>query len=701
MFETVQLLSLGGATVIGTVVLLALVERRNQRLVRTPLLLQIGGAWLWYAGLLGLVLLLPEPSAAPLQRMFLVAACAGALLMPCAMSHALLRLWRTGLAMRKHSDLRHGLAYVPMLALAPAAIAIEMPAAADLFAPLATFALPYVAWTSAVNLAAGVTFLYLRRRDDFAAVRSLFAGLAALVFLSTLLHVVTFLVIGDAPFAWVPAARLACALMPAAMVLVLAWFVVRHNVLHMEVDRSAVYAGVIVAALLGHQLLFQHVSALVPEQWRASLVFFEAIALAALVLVYPPLRHRSAEALRYLMGAWVAERRRRLQQLAAEMPAHANQPPGELVGWFGMSLRQALDVDFVAGWLFRTDPGDNSAAPLQWGESKRLDAAAAECLCRQLCDAGMVQCSACGAPTVATAETLRTAGASLAVVKPYRTATGLLLIGKHRRNHTLIEEEKNAVLLLVEQLAVTIENGRLQAEQLEAQRRAAQSEKLSALGLLASSIAHEVKNPLSAMKTITTVLAEDLGTDSPHAEDVQVILGEIDRLAATTTQLLDFARPRGDGCGPASIAPVVEAALRMLRHRARQQNVTIDCAISDTLPAVGAAEPPLREIMFNLLANAIDAASPDGHVAIECAADAGAVVTIVSDSGPGIAAEVRARLFEPFLTTKVNGTGLGLYAVGRRVRELGGAIACSSDAGRGTTFTVRLPVRLPARVEES
>jgi signal transduction histidine kinase len=306
-------------------------------------------------------------------------------------------------------------------------------------------------------------------------------------------------------------------------------------------------------------------------------------------------------------------------------------------------------------------------------------------------DANVTLCRRRDAPRSSAAQTLLTAGASLAVVKTYGTATGLLLIGKHRRNRELTAEECSAVLLLAEQLAVTLENGRLEAQRLDSQQRAAQAEKLSELGLLASSIAHEVKNPLSAIKTIATVLAEDLGQESPHAEDVRVILGEIDRLATTTTQLLDLARPRRDNGRPTCVAAVIDGTVRILRNRADAANVAIDFAPPEALPAVRAGELALREIFFNLLANALDASSPGGRVVVTCTTDDDKVVTEIRDSGPGISADVRFRLFEPFHTTKVNGTGLGLYTVGRRVRELGGDITCASEPGLGTIFTVRLP----------
>ena len=125
------------------------------------------------------------------------------------------------------------------------------------------------------------------------------------------------------------------------------------------------------------------------------------------------------------------------------------------------------------------------------------------------------------------------------------------------------KEEANAVLLLVEQLAITLDNSRLIADRLLAERRAGPLEKLSALGLMSSAIAHEIKNPLSAVKTIATVLQENLGPDSPHAEDVAVIRGEIDRLAATTQQLLAFARPDPISDRPVAVVPARSCGVRL------------------------------------------------------------------------------------------------------------------------------------------
>src|SRR5260370_21850976 len=222
--------------------------------------------------------------------------------------------------------------------------------------------------------------------------------------------------------------------------------------------------------------------------------------------------------------------------------------------------------------------------------------------------ADLQNCSRRQAPDREVSHCLRQTAAALAVVKTQPKIAGLLVVGRGRRNRDLGEEETNAVLLLVEQLAITADNSLLQAERLEAERRALQNEKLSALGLLASSIAHEVKNPLSAIKTIATVLAEDLGPDNPHAQEVSLILGEVDRLARTTDQLLRSARPRASPSGPASIPVVLDSAIRLLEHLANQQNIAIETHLADNLPLVPAGEQALRETFFHLLSNSLDTA---------------------------------------------------------------------------------------------
>jgi len=254
------------------------------------------------------------------------------------------------------------------------------------------------------------------------------------------------------------------------------------------------------------------------------------------------------------------------------------------------------------------------------------------------------------------------------------------------------------LVLLVEQLGIVLHNNCLQTERLLAERRALQNEKLSTLGLLAGSIAHEIKNPLSSIKTLATVMAEDLGPASPHTEDLRLILGEVNRLSTITNQLLSFVRPAPSTPLGCAVGPLIETTLSVMRHWAHERGVAVRLMLDDGAVCVAADEASLREVFFNLIKNAVEAAPGNGCVTVRTGIETTTdglqqVVVEIQDDGPGLPPEVQDRLFEPFVTTKVAGTGLGLFVVARRVRELGGIIQCHSTPG-ATTFRLELPVHI-------
>jgi signal transduction histidine kinase len=224
-----------------------------------------------------------------------------------------------------------------------------------------------------------------------------------------------------------------------------------------------------------------------------------------------------------------------------------------------------------------------------------------------------------------------------------------------------------------------------------------QNEKLSTVGLLAGSIAHEVKNPLSAIKTLTAVLAEELGPASPHAEDLRMIRSEVDRLSATISQLLGFIRPARASREGCALEPLLQSTLGIMRHWAHERGVSIAPSCEAAAACVAADEATVREILFNLLKNAVEAVDRGGTVSVrtrvvDAADEASHVVVEIQDNGRGLTPEVQDRLFEPFVTTKAAGTGLGLYLVGREVRAAGGRIDCRSSPQDGTLFTFTLPL---------
>ena len=271
---------------------------------------------------------------------------------------------------------------------------------------------------------------------------------------------------------------------------------------------------------------------------------------------------------------------------------------------------------------------------------------------------------------------------------------GLLCLGEKKRGGSFSSEEWDLLGTLCNQIALAVENTRLVERRLQLERQMYEAERLSALGLLSASIAHEVKNPLSSIKAITTVLREDLQGDQTKAGDLSVVLREIDRLNRVVDRLLRFAQPKqGDGFQVLDLKAVLEDVVLILFHEAERHGVEICFEVDDGLAVKGDSED-LKEVFFNLILNGIQAIEGDQverRLTVQARRLHGGVEVRVSDTGPGISEEGLARIFEPFFTTKASGTGLGLAIVKRDVERMGGAIEVANADGAGAVFAVQLP----------
>jgi len=692
-FSDIELMSFGAATIVDVVLLMAIIERRNWRHVVLPVALLVVGALLWHGG--GFVHLLflgvPGDWVGPVQWTSMLAMALGLGMLPCAMLHALWRMLQTGLDRRTAPNRWHALAYLPMLFIEPVAFSLKADSNSLFVDLLHAWITPYAIWLGLINFAMALGMVMARRRISDDRVRSFLRGMAvALATLAAFQSFVLLYAIHAWP-QWQPGLVLAMAMSPLLPTILFAYFIVRFNVMRLALERSAIYGGMLLGIMLVHRFAFDDLREAVADRYRVDLGLIEAGLLISLVLIYRPLRRRASEALYYLMGSRVDLLRERLRRLSLELAERSSLPPRDILAWFTAAIKETLTLDFSGAWLFDS----SGRISLTCGNASRLSPGMVEALYRELTAAQCVSCTRYDAPFPAIADHLETADAALAVCLHQGAVSGVVLLGRRSRNRDLGEEFTGSVILLCEQLSVTLNSSTLQIEALAAERRALQNEKLSALGLLASSITHEVKNPLSSIKTIAAVLAEELaGTE--HSEDLRLILSEIDRLSATTSQLLQFARPSSPSAKVSQPHAVLSGTLHVMRHLARERGVQLEANIAETLPPVTADDAALSEIFFNLLTNSIDAAGKSGRVLIRCVQENGHVVASFQDDGPGIAPEVQDRLFEPFVTTKQAGTGLGLYAINRRVRECGGEIACVSGPKQGTTFCIRLPVASPA-----
>jgi len=225
-----------------------------------------------------------------------------------------------------------------------------------------------------------------------------------------------------------------------------------------------------------------------------------------------------------------------------------------------------------------------------------------------------------------------------------------------------------------------------------------ESEKLAAVGRLAASIAHEVNNPLEAIKNALYLMQTSFEGESKNAKFLEIARKETERVSHIIRQMLGFARRPGE-VDWVDVNQLLEETLVLMEKKMRQLRIKITKSFDDSLPKIRARADQLRQVFLNLIINAQQAIEGDGEIMISTfryeQALQPSIVIELSDSGVGIAADDINRIFDPFFSTGKKGTGLGLWVTQDIVRQHGGRIEVSSELGRGTVFTIVLQVESP------
>ncbi len=273
-----------------------------------------------------------------------------------------------------------------------------------------------------------------------------------------------------------------------------------------------------------------------------------------------------------------------------------------------------------------------------------------------------------------------------------RKLTGLLTLGKSRRGMRLPSDSLEQLMIIANQISSAMAKAELIQEKLQLERKMYENERLSSLGRLSTSVAHEVKNPLSSIKAIVQVLKEDSRNEAKTQKSLSIIVEEIDRLTKVVNQLLVFAKPQGDSKTNVKISDLINKVLVVLRHEAKMNNIDIHLDVSNDLPLIMADEGSLTEVFFNIIHNAIQAMSEEGKLTISITYEQkdDSIRIVFEDNGPGISQEDIGKIFEPFYTTKQMGTGLGLAIVKKKLEEVRGLIHVESE-GSTTKFIVNIP----------
>jgi two-component system, NtrC family, sensor kinase len=251
--------------------------------------------------------------------------------------------------------------------------------------------------------------------------------------------------------------------------------------------------------------------------------------------------------------------------------------------------------------------------------------------------------------------------------------------------HQALRESADVLERKVEER--TAELRRMQAQMI-------QSEKMVAIGKLAAGVAHEINNPLTGVLTNSSLMLEDLPDDHPWREDLQTIVNETLRCRKIVKGLLDFSRQTRPQRTLLDMNQVVEDVLALVRNQTVFRSIRIITDLDAHLPTVLADADQMRQVVLNIVLNAAEAMVQGGEMRLSSSSNAAgrSVDVAISDTGPGIPDEVRVRIFEPFFTTKKTGTGLGLAVVYGIMERHHGELLIDSARGRGTTFTIRLPI---------
>lgn len=219
------------------------------------------------------------------------------------------------------------------------------------------------------------------------------------------------------------------------------------------------------------------------------------------------------------------------------------------------------------------------------------------------------------------------------------------------------------------------------------------AEKLSALGVLAAGIAHEIRNPLTGMKMIVQLLDSDFNKEDFRREPLNIIQNEINRLERIIGNLLDFAKPSKPRIVKVAIESVLDDCLMLVKNQLKKQGIKLRKNFSKSCSKILADPDQLKQVFINILTNAIQALGAGGELSVSVEPSVDAINVKIEDNGSGIAPQHLNDIFNPFMTTKEDGTGLGLSMVQRILEEHGGRIEVNSVLDEGSIFVVRLPLK--------
>ncbi|MFQ5477222.1 MAG: ATP-binding protein [Candidatus Binatia bacterium] len=272
---------------------------------------------------------------------------------------------------------------------------------------------------------------------------------------------------------------------------------------------------------------------------------------------------------------------------------------------------------------------------------------------------------------------------------------GFVLLGPKRDGGIFSREDLELLSILSGQLSIAVLNAKLNEALARTNEVLQRTDRLAAIGTMAAVLAHEIRNPLVAIRTFTQLLPERYEDQEFRNSFLDLTLSEVDRISSLVSELLTFARPASHERDRFDLNDAVRSVCTLLETQARKQGVALEVIVGSVLPRIMADEDQVKQVVVNIVLNAIQSCDEKGKVRVKTSVQAREGETFVRldvrDNGCGIDEEQLDNVFKPFFTTRSDGTGLGMPIAHQIVSRHGGFIEVFSRPGQGTTFSVFLP----------
>jgi signal transduction histidine kinase len=613
--------------------------------------------------------------------------------------HAHIHLWANAAerALKPSEKVRIYASYAPSLFLPLAIYKVWTHQYAPMLQRTHLFVIPMAIWITYVLGFIAITELLIAKKTTNLSEQRIMRTLAAsFVFIGVVILAALALGLGEGTQLGLYLKTLANlgSLLPSAL---LAYYIYRYRYLELIIEESLIVATFAAVVLTIYIYGIRTIGNWMTSHYGVRAGVVEALLILALALAAAPLRSWLSQRFSQLFEREAALYR----QIVSRISSHAGQYQQlpDLLDFVEQETTTALKlrrVRIVVRDRESAEPAqlngerDRTSAPLLQAAS---DYSANETWVEQILDLS----SRNGWSPVEQNPLLEANGYTLAYpLRRDESVSGVLLIDAS--SGSLTEDVRAILEILAGQVAIAIEDSRLTEENVRLERRLTERERLAILGQMAATVAHEIKNPLSAIKSIAQVMGEDESLSREYSRDLSLIVGETDRLGRSVTQLLSFARKELPSELPSRSEQLIQSVVRLFQVSAEKDGIRLTTKIDKDQELEGSAVSALRVALSNLLLNALQATPPGGEVTITQATEREDLVICVSDGGPGIPDDLRQRIWEPFFTTKQRGTGLGLAIVRKRMQEAGGTARLAGRLnGSGARFELRVPMQASDR----